>query len=29
MSENILAGSRLTACDILSFSGKVEVDYVL
>ena len=27
MAENILASSQLTACDILSFPGKVEVDY--
>ena len=27
MTENNLASSQLTACDILSFSGKVEVDY--
>ena len=29
MTENILASSQLTACDILSFPGKVEVDYML
>ena len=29
MAENILASSQLTACDILSFPGKVEIDYVL
>ena len=29
LAENILASSQLTACDILSFPGKVEVDYVL
>ena len=29
MAEKILASSQLTACDILSFSGKVEIDYVL
>ena len=29
MAENIPASSQLTAYDILSFSGKVEVDYVL
>ena len=29
MAKNILASSQLTACGILSFPGKVEVDYVL
>ena len=29
MAENILASSQLTAGDILSFPGKVEVDYML
>ena len=27
MAENILASSQLIAIDILSISGKVEVDY--
>ena len=28
MAKNILASSQLTACAILSFPGKVEVDYL-